>query len=109
MGPDTGSTAAAILHIAAEVLTIVTLAAVAALAAILASWVAVGIVRKRRLARQQARLRPVTSEARPRVVQVGGAHGCRACGGTGTGPRAIGGRSYQDQPCPACQPAHRAG
>jgi len=109
MAQATGSVAPTIMHIAAEVLTIVTLTAVAALAAILVTWAAARIVRRRRLAHRQAKLHAVKSDARPHAVQAPRTHGCRACGGTGTGPRVIGGRSYQDQPCPACQPAHRAG
>jgi len=63
MGRDAGSAAATILHIAVEVMAIVTVTAVAALAAILASWAAVRIVRKRRLARRQARLPRPTVQA----------------------------------------------
>ena len=109
MAQGTGSAAVKILQVAAEVLTIVTLTAVAALAAILVTWAAARIVRRHRLARRQGGLRPVRSDARPYAVRATSTHGCRACGGTGTGLRAAGGRSYRDQPCPACQPAHRAG
>jgi hypothetical protein len=52
MAQDTGSAAAKILQVATEVLTIVTLTALAALACILATWVTVRIVRRRRARHQ---------------------------------------------------------
>ena len=109
MAQGTGSATVKILHIAVEVLTIITLTAVAALAAILVTWATARIIRRRRQAHRQATLHSVTSDAQPHVAQAGSTHRCPACSGTGTDLSVIGGRSYQDQSCPAGQPAHRAG
>jgi hypothetical protein len=106
LAQDSGS-AAKILHIAVDVLTIVTLTAIAALVCILVTCVVMRMVRKR-WARRRATLYPVSS-AGQLISQDDSEPGCPACGGTGTVRRAIAGRRYEDQSCPACQPASRAG
>jgi predicted RNA-binding Zn-ribbon protein involved in translation (DUF1610 family) len=108
LAQDSGPAAAKVLHIAVDVLTIVTLTAIAALACILVTCVMTRIIRKR-WARRRASLYPVSSAARQLISQDDSEPGCPACGGTRTVRRAIAGRRHEDQSCPACQPASRAG
>jgi hypothetical protein len=103
-----GPVVARIIHLAIEVLTIILLTAASALACILAAWATVCIVRwqRRQPRHQQAVLRPVQTPAR--LVQEEAGPECLACGDSGQVLLAIGSR-YQAQPCPACEPAKRAG
>jgi len=103
-----GPVVARIFHVVAEALAIVVLTAASVLACLLVTCLVIRIVRWRncRRAAQRPFLRPVRSTARLHRETTG--QRCLACGDTGTVLRAIGGR-YQDRPCPACEPAHRAG
>jgi hypothetical protein len=103
-----GPAVAKILHTITVVLTVLLLTAVAALAAILVTWATVRIIRMRR-AHRQATPTLVAAADRHSLDHDGSTQGCLACGGTGTVLRAIGPSGYQDQSCPACQPAQRAG
>jgi hypothetical protein len=107
-----GPVVARILHLVIEVLTIILLTAVTALAAIVLAWLTVRVVRwrlRRRTAHPPMTLRPVPTIAADHIGQAETEPGCLACGGTGQVLRAIGGSSYEAQPCPACEPVHRAG
>jgi hypothetical protein len=105
-----GPIVARILHLIVEVLTIIMLTAASALVCIVLAWLTVRILRwqlRRQHARQQTALRPVPSAVR--ITEADSGPGCLACGDTGQVLRAISGRKYQAQPCPACEPATRAG
>ena len=107
-----GPIVARILHLVVEVLTIIMLTAVTALACIVLGWLTVRVVRwqlSRRPAHPQMRLRPVPTATPEYIGLTGTEPGCLACGGTGQVLRAIGGSPYRAQPCPACDPVHRAG
>ena len=103
-----GPVAARIWHLAVEALTIFTLGCAAAAAGIVVTWATAHLIRTRRT-RRQAVLVPIPQDARPSIGHADHQPECLACGDTGTVLRAIGTSSYQDQSCPACQPAHRAG
>jgi hypothetical protein len=103
-----GHAVAEILHTATVILTVLLLTAVAALAAILVTWTAARLIRTRQ-AHRQAVLRLIPSAGPQAADQTHRAPGCLACGGTGTVLRAIGTSSYHNEPCPTCQPVHRAG
>jgi len=101
-----GPIVARILHLVVEVLTIVMLTAAAVLACIILGWLTICIVRwqaRRTRARQAITSLPVASELVDSGVD------CLACGGTGTVLRAITSSRYQQQSCPACEPAQKAG
>jgi hypothetical protein len=102
-----GPEAARIWHLAVEAVIIFTLGCAAAAAGIVVTWATAHYIRTRRTPRQ-AVLVPVPQEAQPSIDQAASQPDCLACGDTGTVLRAIGNR-YQDESCPACQPAHRAG
>ena len=105
-----GPIVARILRLIVEVLTIIMLTAASALACIVLAWVTVRILRwqlRRHHAHQQTALRPVPSDVR--ITEAGSGPGCLACGDSGQVLRAIGGSKYQARPCPACEPATRAG
>ena len=105
-----GPIVARIMHLIVEVLTIIMLTAASALACIVLAWLTVRIVRwqlRRHHAHQQTALRPVPSAVR--ITQADAGPGCLACGDSGQVLRAIGGGTYRAQPCPACEPATRAG
>jgi hypothetical protein len=107
-----GPIVARILHVIVEVLTIITLTAAAALVCIVVTWLTVRFVRwrlSRHHAHRQITLRPVPFAARQHVEQASDVPDCLACGDTGTVLRAISGSRYQARPCPACEPAKRAG
>ncbi len=107
-----GPIVARILHLAVEVLTIITLTAATALACIVVASLTVRIVRRqlrRRSAYRQTTLWPVPTVAREHIDQANDGPGCLACGNTGTVLRAISGSRYQARPCPACEPVKRAG
>jgi len=103
-----GPIVARILHLAAEVLTIILLTAASALAAIVLTWLTVRIARWR--ARQHQTRQPVTLRPVPTTANLRSADtepGCLACGDTGTVLRAITGSRYQARPCPVCEPTRR--
>jgi hypothetical protein len=105
-----GPIVARIIHLIVEVLTIIMLTAASALVCIVLAWLTVRIVRwqlRRHHGHQQTALRPVPSAVC--ITGAGSGPGCLACGDTGQVLRAIGGSKYQAQPCPACEPATRAG
>jgi hypothetical protein len=105
-----GPVVATIAHMAIEVLTIVLVTAGSALVLIAAAWLTLQIVRwqiRQHHAHRQPVLRPVPFTAP--AVHHGSEPGCLACGDTGQVLRAITGSRYQAQPCPACEPAQRAG
>ncbi len=107
-----GPVVARIAHLVVEVLTIIMLTAASALAAIVLAWLTVRIVRwqvRQHHAHRQVTLRPVPSAARDHAGLADAKPGCLACGETGTVLRAIGTSRYQTAPCPACEPATRAG
>jgi len=103
-----GPAVARIWHLAVEALTIFTLTCAAAAAAIVVTWATTRIIRTRRTRRQTV-LVPVRAAAWPEPVQDATKRGCLACGGTGTVLRAITASDYRADPCPACDPAERAG
>jgi hypothetical protein len=106
-----GPVVARIWHIAIEALTILTLTCAAAAAVILVTWAMTRITGSRRAHRQPLpyRAEPVAPAAWSYTVQPDREPGCLACGGTGTVLRAITASHYQAEPCPACDPAERAG
>ena len=103
-----GPAVARIWHIAVEALTIFTLTCAAAAACILVTWATVRIIGSRRAHRPELP-HPVWPAAQHHAAQAGGEPGCLACGGTGTVLRAITASDYRADPCPACDPAERAG
>ena len=103
-----GPAAARIWHIAVEALTIFTLTCAAAAACILVTWATARLIDSRR-AHRQALPHLVWPAARQHAAPVGSEPGCLACGGTGTVLRAITASDYRADPCPACDPAERAG
>ncbi len=103
-----GPVLARIWHLAIEALTIATLTAAAAAAVILVTWATARITGSRRVHRQPLPYRAEPA-ARSYTVPPGAEPGCLACGGTGTVLRAITASRYQAGPCPACDPADRAG
>jgi hypothetical protein len=102
-----GPEVARIWHLAVEAVIIFTLGCAAAAVGIVVTWATAHYIRTRRTQRQ-AVLVPVSPDAQSPIGQDGSQPECLACGDTGTVLRAIGTSSYQDQSCPACQPAHRA-
>jgi hypothetical protein len=102
---------ARIWHLATEALAIFTLTCAAAAAAILVTWATARIIGSRRAHRQPLpyRAEPVAPAARSCPVEADAGPGCLACGGTGTVLRAVTASHYQAGPCPACDPAERAG
>jgi hypothetical protein len=102
-----GPELARIWHLAVEALIIFTLGCAAAAVGIVVTWATAHTIRTRRI-RRQALLQPVQAAAWPELEHEANQPECLACGDTGTVLRAIGSR-YQDQSCPACQPAHRVG
>ena len=107
-----GPIVARILHLVVEVLTIIMLVAASALGCIVLGWLTVRIarwrVRQHHMHRQMT-LRPAPSTARDYIGRADTKPDCLACGDTGTVLRAISGSRYRAQPCPACEPATRAG
>ena len=103
-----GPAVARIWHIAVEALTIFTLTCAAAAACILVTWATARLIGSRR-AHRQALPHPVSPAAQHHAAQAGSEPGCLACGGTGTVLRAITASDYRADPCPACDPAERAG
>lgn len=103
-----GPIVARIFHILIEALAIIALTAASILACLLVTWLVIRIVRWRNHHRavQRPVLRPV--RATDQLSRETAGRKCLACGDTGTVLRAVGSR-YQDQPWPACEPAHRAG
>jgi hypothetical protein len=107
-----GPIVARILHVALEVLTIITLTAAAALACLILGWLTSSVVRWRNCrhyADGQITLRPAPFVPQRHIGEPKGDPDCLACGDTGTVLRAISGSRYQARPCPACEPATRAG
>jgi hypothetical protein len=105
-----GPIVARIIHLIVEVLTIIMVTAASALVCIVLAWLTVRILRwqlRRHNAHQQTALRPVPSAVR--ITEGDSGLGCLACGDSGQVLRAISGSKYQAQPCPACEPATRAG
>ena len=103
-----GPAVARIWHIAVEALTIFTLTCAAAAACILVTWATARLIGSRR-AHRQALPHQVSPAAQHYAAQAGSEPGCLACGGTGTVLRAITASDYRADPCPACDPAERAG
>ena len=103
-----GPAVARIWHIAVEALTIFMLTCASAAAVILVTWAVTRIIGSRR-AHRQALPHPVPPAAWHHAVQAGAEPGCLACGGTGTVLRAITASEFRADPCPACDPAERAG
>ena len=101
-----------ILHLIVEVLTLIMLTAASALVCIVLAWLTVRIVQwriRQHHVRRPVILRSVPSGSRDHAGLEDDKPGCLACGDTGTVLRAIGSSRYQAQPCPACEPATRAG
>ena len=103
-----GPAVARIWHIAVEAVTIFTLTAASAAAVILVTWAVTRIIGSRR-AHRQALPHPVWPADWQHAAPAGTEPGCLACGGTGTVLRAITASDYRADPCPACDPAERAG
>ena len=103
-----GPAVARIWHIAVEALTIFTLTCASAAACILVTWAVTRIIGSRR-AHRQALPHPVWPAAQQHAAPAETEPGCLACGGTGTVLRAITASDYRADPCPACDPAERAG
>ena len=103
-----GPAVARIWHIAVEALTIFTLTAASAAACILVTLATARIIDSRR-AHRQVLPYPVPPAVRQHTAPIGGEPGCLACGGTGTVLRAITASEFRADPCPACDPAERAG
>ena len=104
-----GPAVARIWHLAIEAVEIFTLTAVAAVVIIVATCTTARVIRTRRQTRQQMLLQTVPPGTVHPVTEADGEPGCLACGDTGTVLRAITGGRYQQEACPECQPAHRAG
>jgi hypothetical protein len=104
-----GPAVARIWHLVIEALVIFMLTAAAAVVTIVITCATAHALRNRRRDRQQILLHPVPSATTDSIQEADSRPGCLACGDTGTVLRAITGSRYQQQPCPQCQPAHRAG